>query len=111
MTATAADAAASHAGHGQPLLEVEGLQKYFPVTRGIIFQKEVGAVKAVDGLTFSIKRGETLGMVGETGCGKSTAGRLLTRLLEPSDGRIIFDGNDITHMSRAQMRPLRNQLA
>jgi len=110
MTATAADAAAGHAGHGQPLLEVEGLQKYFPVTRGIIFQKEVGAVKAVDGLSFAVNKGETLGVVGETGCGKSTMGRLLTRLLEPSGGSIRFDGKDITHLSRGGMRPLRKDI-
>ena len=110
MTATAPDAAASPAAAGQPLLEVNGLQKYFPVTRGIIFQKEVGAVKAVDGLTFSVNKGETLGVVGETGCGKSTMGRLITRLLEPSGGSVRFDGKDITHLSRGDMRPLRKDI-
>jgi peptide/nickel transport system ATP-binding protein/oligopeptide transport system ATP-binding protein len=110
MTAAAADVAPEKSGHGQPLLEVEGLQKYFPVTRGIIFQKQVGAVKAVDGLTFSVAKGETMGLVGETGCGKSTTGRLLTRLLEPSAGSIRFDGKDITHLSRGQMRPLRKDI-
>ena len=110
MTAAAADVAPEQSGHGQPLLEVEGLQKYFPVTRGIISQKQVGAVKAVDGLTFSVAKGETMGLVGETGCGKSTTGRLLTRLLEPSAGTIRFDGTDITHLSRDQMRPLRKDV-
>ena len=110
MTAATADATAAPKGHGEPLLEVVGLQKYFPVTRGIIFQKQVGAVKAVDGLTFSVAKGETMGIVGETGCGKSTAGRLLTRLLEPSAGSIKFDGRDITHLSRGQMRPLRKDV-
>ena len=95
---------------GQPLLEVEGLQKYFPVNRGIIFKKQVGAVKAVDGLSFTVNKGDTLGLVGETGCGKSTTGRLLTRLLEPSGGRIAFEGKDITHLSRADMRPLRKDI-
>jgi len=94
----------------EPLLHVENLQKYFPVTRGIIFQRQVGAVKAVDGLSFSVNKGETLGLVGETGCGKSTTGRLLTRLLEPSEGRITFDGRDITHLSRKAMRPLRKDI-
>jgi len=92
------------------LLEVRGLQKYFPVTRGIIFQKQVGAVKAVDGLTFSVAKGETLGLVGETGCGKSTTGRLVTRLLEPTGGSVVFEGHDITHLSRARMRPLRRDV-
>jgi peptide/nickel transport system ATP-binding protein/oligopeptide transport system ATP-binding protein len=110
MTAVDETPATAEPAGEAPLLQVENLRKYFPVKRGIIFQKEVGAVKAVDGLTFDIKKGETLGMVGETGCGKSTAGRLLTRLLEPSDGRIVFDGHDITHLSRAQMRPLRKDI-
>jgi len=92
------------------LLEVRGLQKHFPVTRGIIFQKQVGAVKAVDGLTFSVAKGETLGLVGETGCGKSTTGRLVTRLLEPTGGSVVFEGHDITHLSRARMRPLRRDV-
>ena len=95
---------------GEPLLEVRDLQKYFPVTRGIIFQKQVGAVKAVDGLSFTVNKGETMGLVGETGCGKSTTGRLLTRLLEPSDGSIVFEGRDITHLSRRDMRPLRKDI-
>jgi oligopeptide/dipeptide ABC transporter ATP-binding protein len=110
MTATAADTGASTPTGEQPLLEVEGLQKYFPVTRGIIFQKQVGAVQAVDGLSFSVNKGETLGLVGETGCGKSTTGRLLTRLLEPSQGTIRFEGKDITHLSRRAMRPLRKDI-
>jgi peptide/nickel transport system ATP-binding protein/oligopeptide transport system ATP-binding protein len=80
------------------------------VTRGIIFQKQVGAVKAVDGLTFEVSKGETLGLVGETGCGKSTTGRLITRLLEPSGGSIRFDGRDITHLSRGAMRPIRKDI-
>ncbi|MCU1623856.1 MAG: Oligopeptide transport ATP-binding protein OppF [Frankiales bacterium] len=110
MTATTSDVAATPADDARPLLQVEGLQKYFPVNRGIIFQKEVGAVKAVDGLTFSVAKGETLGVVGETGCGKSTMGRLITRLLEPTGGSIVFNGHDITHMSRGQMRPLRKDV-
>ncbi|MDP9182760.1 MAG: dipeptide ABC transporter ATP-binding protein [Actinomycetota bacterium] len=110
MTAVDVSKAPKPEGGKEPLLEVEGLQKYFPVTRGIIFQKQVGAVKAVDGLTFNVNKGETLGVVGETGCGKSTMGRLLTRLLEPSGGRILFEGTDITHLSRGDMRPLRKDI-
>jgi oligopeptide/dipeptide ABC transporter ATP-binding protein len=110
MTAVDESAAPAGPAAGEALLEVEALQKYFPVTRGIIFQKQVGAVKAVDGLSFTVNKGETLGVVGETGCGKSTMGRLLTRLLEPSGGRITFEGTDITHLSRSQMRPLRKDI-
>ncbi|PZS26758.1 MAG: dipeptide/oligopeptide/nickel ABC transporter ATP-binding protein [Pseudonocardiales bacterium] len=92
------------------LLEVTGLQKHFPVTQGIIFQKQVGAVKAVDGLDFAVRVGETLGIVGETGCGKSTMGRLVTRLLEPTGGKVTFEGRDITHLSAGKMRPLRKHV-
>ncbi|MGH8866622.1 MAG: ABC transporter ATP-binding protein [Actinomycetes bacterium] len=92
------------------LAEVTDLRKYFPVKRGILLQREVGQVKAVDGLNFSVRRGETFGLVGESGCGKSTTGRLLTRLLDPTSGRIVFDGNDITHWSARQMRHTRRDM-
>jgi len=92
------------------LLSVTGLTKHFPVTRGVILRHQVGAVRAVDGLDFSVTARETLGLVGESGCGKTTAGRLLTRLLEPTGGRIVFDGRDITHLRMGQMRPLRRDI-
>jgi oligopeptide/dipeptide ABC transporter ATP-binding protein len=95
---------------GTPLLEVEDLQKYFPVTRGIIFQKQIASVKAVDGVTFTVDAGETLGVVGESGCGKSTMARCIMRLLDPTGGKVVFDGRDITHLSRAQMRPIRREM-
>jgi len=95
---------------GDALLRVAGLQKHFPVTRGIVFQHKVGAVQAVDGIDFAVAAGQTLGLVGESGCGKTTTGRLLTRLLEPTAGQIVFDGRDITHLSMSGMRPLRRDI-
>ena len=92
------------------LLKVEGVQKYFPIKRGIVFQRQVGAVKAVDGISFSVGEGETLGLVGESGCGKSTAGRVVTKLLEPTGGKIEFQGQDITGYSRGQMRDMRKDV-
>jgi len=95
---------------GDELLVVDGLKKYFPITSGIIFQKQVAAVQAVDGVSFSLREGETLGVVGESGCGKSTMARCVMKLLEPSGGRIVYRGRDITHLSRAQMRPYRREM-
>jgi oligopeptide/dipeptide ABC transporter ATP-binding protein len=106
-----AEAAATNGGvSGDELLVVDNLKKHFPVTRGIVFQKQVAAVKAVDGVSFSVKRGETLGVVGESGCGKSTMARCVMRLLDASDGRIVFDGRDITKLSRSEMRPIRREM-
>src|SRR5438445_4963340 len=95
---------------GDELLVVEDLQKYFPVTRGIIFQKEVASVKAVDGVSFAINEGETLGVVGESGCGKSTMARCIMKLLEPTGGKVQFRGHDITRLSRSEMRPFRREM-
>ena len=92
------------------LLVVENVKKYFPITRGIVFQKEVAAVKAVDDVSFTVKRGETLGIVGESGCGKSTLARCILRLLDPTGGRIIFDDRDITSLKRSEMRPIRREM-
>lgn len=91
------------------LLEVKDLVKYFPITGGI-FSRVVGNVKAVDGISFSVKKGETLGIVGESGCGKSTAGRAILRLLEPTSGEVIFENKNIAAISREQMRNLRRDM-
>jgi oligopeptide/dipeptide ABC transporter ATP-binding protein len=102
--------ATTNGGYGDELLVVEDLKKHFPVTRGIIFQKQVAAVKAVDGVTFTVREGETIGVVGESGCGKSTMARCVMRLLDPTGGRIVFRGRDITRLSRAEMRPVRREM-
>ncbi|MEV8567825.1 dipeptide ABC transporter ATP-binding protein [Streptomyces sp. NPDC051322] len=93
----------------EPLLKVTDLVKHFPITKGVL-KRKVGAVQAVDGLSFDVYPGETLGVVGESGCGKSTMGRLITRLLEPTGGKVEFEGRDITHLSAGRMRPMRRDV-
>jgi oligopeptide transport system ATP-binding protein len=91
------------------ILRVEGLRKYFPVHRGF-FQRIIGWIKAVDGVDLTIHRGKTLGLVGESGCGKSTIGRLILKLLEPDEGKIIYQGNDIGQYSQDKLKPLRKEM-
>ncbi len=91
------------------LIEVRGLVKHFPITAGLL-QRQVGAVQAVDGIDLDIYRGETLGIVGESGCGKSTTARLIMRLLEPTSGTIVMDGRDIAGLSRKELKPLRRDM-
>jgi peptide/nickel transport system ATP-binding protein/oligopeptide transport system ATP-binding protein len=95
---------------GKPLIEVRDLVKHFPLKQGIVLQRQVGAVRAVDGISFDVYEGETLGLVGESGCGKSTTARLITRLLEPTDGSIVYRGNDIAHSTRSELKPLRRDM-
>jgi oligopeptide/dipeptide ABC transporter ATP-binding protein len=92
-----------------PVLEVRNLKKHFPIRKGFL-QRTAGHVYAVDGVSFSIRDGETLGLVGESGCGKSTVGRAILRLIEPTGGAILLDGRDITHLKKAELRPYRRQM-
>ena len=92
------------------LLRVEGLVKHFPITRGIIFQRQIGAVRAVDGLTFVIHKGETFGLVGESGCGKSTTGRAILQLHRPTAGHVYFEGVDLVDLDREKLRHMRKRM-
>jgi oligopeptide/dipeptide ABC transporter ATP-binding protein len=92
-----------------PLVEIQSLKTYFPIRKGLL-QREVGHVHAVDDVTLSVREGETLGLVGESGCGKSTLGRTIVRLLEPTEGSVIFEGRDISKLGRRRLRPLRREM-
>jgi oligopeptide/dipeptide ABC transporter ATP-binding protein len=94
---------------GDPLIEVSSLKKYFPIRKGLL-QREAGRVHAVDDVTFAVREGETLGLVGESGCGKSTLGRTIVRLLEPTDGAVVFEGRDISTLGARALRPIRRQM-
>ena len=111
MTEGVESATLQHEGSGgTPLVEIEHLKVYFPIKSGLILDRHVGDIKAVDDVSFAIERGETLGLVGESGCGKSTVGRAILRLYEPTAGRIVFDGQDITHLGEGAMRPIRRRM-
>src|SRR5881397_3414323 len=98
------------AGSGLNLLEVKALKMHFPLTQGIIFQRQVGAVRAVDGIDFFVEKGETLGLVGESGCGKSTTGRAILQLHRPTAGEVLFQGTDLTKLHGEDMRRMRRKV-
>ena len=100
----------ARADGADPLVQVRDLVKHFPITRGILIQRKIGLVRAVDGVSFDVKHGETLGIVGETGCGKSTTARLVMRLLDASSGVVRFDGRDITRLKGAQLKAVRREM-
>ena len=112
------ESAAPEAGHGatasiakgETLVEVIGLKKYFPVTEGIVIQRKVAEVKAVDGVSFHIRKGETLGLVGESGCGKTTTGRCILQLDRPTEGAIVFDGVNLVELDQRALRPYRQKI-
>jgi oligopeptide transport system ATP-binding protein len=101
---------ASGATADHPLLDVRGLVMHFPLTQGIILQRKVGAVRAVDGISFQIRKGETLGLVGESGCGKSTTGRAILQLYRPTAGEVYFEGQDLTKLKGEAMRKMRRKV-
>jgi peptide/nickel transport system ATP-binding protein len=96
--------------NGGPLVELEDLRVWFPIKSGLVLDRHVGDIRAVDGVSLAIRRGETLGLVGESGCGKSTLGRAIMRLYEPTSGRIHFEGQEISHLGEAELRPLRRRM-
>ena len=97
-------------GKGDTLVSIKNLKMYFPITQGIIFQRHVGDIKAVDNVSFDIKRGETLGLVGESGCGKSTTGRAILQLYRPTDGKVEFEGTELTTLKGESLRKMRRNM-
>ena len=95
---------------GEPLVEIEHLKVYFPIKSGIVLDRHVGDIRAVDDVSLKISRGETVGLVGESGCGKSTVGRTILRLYKPTAGRILFEGRDISQLGENELRPLRRRM-
>ena len=109
VPAVGSDAAGDAAGV-RPLLQVEDVRVWFPITEGILIERHIGDIRAVDGITFNLRKGETLGLVGESGCGKSTTGRAIIRLYRPDTGRIVFDGTDLTTLDGQDLRRMRRRM-
>jgi oligopeptide transport system ATP-binding protein len=107
---SAANGQASGQAASNVLLNVKNLQMHFPITKGIVFQRQVGAIKAVDGIDFTLYRGETLGLVGESGCGKSTTGRAILQLYRPTAGEVVFEGQDLTQVKGEVLRRTRRRM-
>ena len=110
MVAEQAETQRSNQNRDVPLVEVNNLKMYFPVTSGVIFQRKIADVKAVDNVSFTINKGETLGLVGESGCGKTTTGRCLLQLHRPTEGEVLFNGEDLTQMGSRQLRQMRREM-
>ena len=110
MTTETARGAGGSTAMGDDLVRVEGLKMYFPITSGIIFQRKVADVKAVDGISFTVRRGETLGLVGESGCGKTTTGRAVLQLYRPTEGTVHFDGTLLNEVAGRELRSLRRRM-
>jgi peptide/nickel transport system ATP-binding protein len=108
--ATAAHAPPTATAPADEILRVENLKVHFPLLQGAVIRRQVGTIKAVDGVSFALRRGDTLGLVGESGCGKSTTGLAVLRMQEPTSGRILFEGRDITGYDKARMRPVRRRM-
>jgi len=111
VTANSDDTTTTGSGNEDSVLvQVNGLKMYFPVTDGVVFQKKVADIKAVDDVTFDIYKGETLGLVGESGCGKTTTGRAILQLYDITDGSVTFNGTEVSGMSKKQMRQMRREM-
>src|SRR5690606_30989641 len=110
MTTSTAPVEGQAAGQRETLVDVKGLKMYFPVTSGLIVQRKIADVRAVDDLNFHVERGETLGLVGESGCGKSTTGRALLQLYRPTEGTVNFDGTELTELKGGQLRRFRRRM-
>ena len=110
MAETETNTAAAPAGDRERLLSIRGLKMHFPIHKGVLFRREVARVRAVDGLTFEIYKGETLGLVGESGCGKSTTGRAILQLYKPTDGEVLFEGRDLTKLAPGELHVMRRRM-
>jgi oligopeptide transport system ATP-binding protein len=110
LNGVAAQLPAIAASDREEILRVQDLKVHFPLTKGMVIRRQVGTVRAVDGVSFALRRGDTLGLVGESGCGKSTTGLAILRMLEPTAGRIVFEGEDITTHDKERMRPIRRRM-